>query len=618
MPTQANIDPQQILDLLRSDRERGTALLLEAYTPLLWAVCQRRLSDPEDIKECINDVFTEFCMNPERYDPEQLSLKNYLAMIADRRAISCYRSNQRRDLAESASGMSQEQLDERSQLHSQLEEALSQLQSEDAQIIRLKYYGGMTYGEIAQSMGITEDAAKKRGHRSLRKIAKWFLIGTILALLLAGCAYVAHQYFRYSRNIGLTWGEETHVYQMTQAPEAISVCGVDFHLLNASYAEDALSLTVAVFLSEDSEISPYHIGLNASINGGDFTSTSTSSGLLHEYLIALPWDSLTPAEDGSLCLTVQMQYKTVMPISPFTEEEAAAINAALHWDILLEEAEAQEDLTSLGYYLETTHTDFLVMTDQEVPDNDQGDFTIISLYPMYTQENYTLATPLTTYFQVLEGYETQVITLTDDAGNSYPVYRIMSPSRGATEYGLWFQDVPPGEYTLNIPRLVYTGTAASVTFTLPAPTEDGVTVPCDQLLTFADGTTVHFTGVSRTTERRSGNFMVESWVDGVQNWEQIQDMESFWSYFLEYEISTDPAFPLFGYTATVELSYLTENGYEAIAYRADMSSPAFRSTFIQAGLRDGLEMPDPEGLTVTVLTPAYVDQQTYSIRVTVE
>ena len=79
---------EQILTLLQEDRERGAQLLLETYTPLLWSVCQRRLSDPEDIKECVNDVFTGFCMNADRFDPEQSSLKNYLAMLADRKAIS--------------------------------------------------------------------------------------------------------------------------------------------------------------------------------------------------------------------------------------------------------------------------------------------------------------------------------------------------------------------------------------------------------------------------------------------------------------------------------------------------------------------------------------------------
>lgn len=613
-----NIEPQQLLDLLRHDRERGTALLLETYTPLLWSVCQRRLSDPEDIKECVNDVFMEFCMNPERYDSQQSSLKNYLAMIADRRAISYYRSNQRRDQAESATGQNQKQLDAQIELHTQLEEALSQLQQEDAQIIRLKYYGGMTYGEIAKTMGITEDAAKKRGSRSLRKIAKWLIIGTIIAALLAGCAYVAHRYFRYSRSIGITWGEETHVYQMTAPPEAISAAGMTIHLLNASYSADSLSLTLAHFPAEGSEINGYHIAFDISVNGGDMMSCHSSTDMLGEYFIELPWDSLSPGEDGSLHLSLQLEMEEISIEKHFTAADLESINSHLHWDITLEEAASQESLTDLGYYLETSHANFLVMADQEVPENAQGDYTIISLYPIYTQEDYTLAGPLTTYYLLLDGIENEQITLTDGGGNSYPVFRIMSPSSsGVTEFALWFQDVPPGEYTLNIPRLVYEGAQQVTTLTLPAPQEDGISFPCDETVTFADGSAVHFTGITRQTERGTARYFLEVWENGVQNWVPIEDEESQWTYTLDYQVTTDPDFPLFGYKASADISYLTDSGYEVLARSSDMTAPSFRSKTILCALRDGLALPDPEGLTVTFVTPAYSDEQDYSIRITI-
>lgn len=41
---------EEILNLMEQNRELGAAVLLEAYTGLLWSVCARRLSNPEDIK----------------------------------------------------------------------------------------------------------------------------------------------------------------------------------------------------------------------------------------------------------------------------------------------------------------------------------------------------------------------------------------------------------------------------------------------------------------------------------------------------------------------------------------------------------------------------------------
>ena len=72
----------ELLKLLKKDREEGTAALLEQYTGLLWSVCARRLSNPEDIKECVNATFAEFCVNLEKYRPEKGTLKSYLCVMA--------------------------------------------------------------------------------------------------------------------------------------------------------------------------------------------------------------------------------------------------------------------------------------------------------------------------------------------------------------------------------------------------------------------------------------------------------------------------------------------------------------------------------------------------------
>ena len=79
------------LALLKKDPQEGMAQIIEAFTPVVWAVCARYLPQEEDVRECVNDTFTEFWLQRERFAPEKGSLRSWLAMLARRRAIDRWR-----------------------------------------------------------------------------------------------------------------------------------------------------------------------------------------------------------------------------------------------------------------------------------------------------------------------------------------------------------------------------------------------------------------------------------------------------------------------------------------------------------------------------------------------
>lgn len=85
----------RILDILEKDAQKGIVLLMEKYTALLWHVSSRYIKNPEDIKECVNDAFSEFYFQRKRYNPMKSSLPAYLTAIARNRAVSRYRKEQR-------------------------------------------------------------------------------------------------------------------------------------------------------------------------------------------------------------------------------------------------------------------------------------------------------------------------------------------------------------------------------------------------------------------------------------------------------------------------------------------------------------------------------------------
>lgn len=207
----------EIRKLLKDDPQEAVVMMVEHYTGLLWTVAGRYLSDPEDIKECINDTFTEFYCHRERYDGTRGSLAAYLSAIAGHLAVSRYRSNSRRksgNLPGEWEDTMADQVDERLDL----ENAIQSLGEEDASIIRMKYYEGMTVREIADSLNIPYETVKKRHQRSLKKMR--LLLLTLLCLLLAAglaaCAYKILQHFGIVPGYGVNQSDAIPFYVLEE------------------------------------------------------------------------------------------------------------------------------------------------------------------------------------------------------------------------------------------------------------------------------------------------------------------------------------------------------------------------------------------------------------------
>ena len=197
-------------------------------------------------------MFSEFCQNYKRFDGEKGSLKNYLCLIADRRAMSRYRDNRRREQAESSAFREREEREKRQAVfHGQeespsgeeLEEAIDALEPQDSQIIRMKYYQGLSYQEIAKKLNLNYETVKKRGQRSLKKLWKILVIGLIM-LLLAACTAMVHRYFQVAEGVGFSWHEDVPIYRMTDASGSCRADGFTFRIDNAAYRNGHLYLSI--------------------------------------------------------------------------------------------------------------------------------------------------------------------------------------------------------------------------------------------------------------------------------------------------------------------------------------------------------------------------------------
>lgn len=175
---------KQIITILKDDPQQGMELLIETYTGLVFKVISFHLSNPEDIKECINDTFAKFYFCRESYDETQASLAVYLTAIARYQAISRYRKEKKNteniSLDEIPGGDKDLWLTE---VKADLSRALDSLKPNELQIIRMKYYGGMSIAEIAQSLQLPYETVKKRHQRSILKLRHSLLLSLVLLLL---------------------------------------------------------------------------------------------------------------------------------------------------------------------------------------------------------------------------------------------------------------------------------------------------------------------------------------------------------------------------------------------------------------------------------------------------
>ena len=213
-------DEAQQLARLNTQPEEAMTALVEQYAPLICHVAGKYLTDPEDVKECVNDVFTEVYLHRAEYDRSKGSLASWIGTIARNRAISLYRKR-RRDLPLPEDGTEADGPDGTAELEQAMdvEQAISQLSGTDQQIIRMKYYGGMSIQEIAETLQIPYETVKKRHTRSIRQLRKLLLVILIIAalLILAACGVIQLlRHFGFLPGYGVTSDPGASCYLMQE------------------------------------------------------------------------------------------------------------------------------------------------------------------------------------------------------------------------------------------------------------------------------------------------------------------------------------------------------------------------------------------------------------------
>ncbi|WP_214107119.1 sigma-70 family RNA polymerase sigma factor [Acrocarpospora catenulata] len=151
--------------------------IYDRYAALIFGLVARVTRDRAVAEDIAQEVFVTFWERPLAFDPDRGSLRAWLATIAHRRAVDHVRSEERRKATvlgprvyEPPAELAETVLDADEALR--VRAAVVALPDGLRQVIELAYYGGRTYRQVAEDLGIPEGTAKTRIRLGLRKLAE--------------------------------------------------------------------------------------------------------------------------------------------------------------------------------------------------------------------------------------------------------------------------------------------------------------------------------------------------------------------------------------------------------------------------------------------------------------
>ena len=182
---------------VRDNSQEAFAALTARYVSLVYAVCRRELDDAETAEDVTQAVFLILARKAPSLG-RNVVLSGWLFQTARFTAKNARLRERRRKHYEwkTMERHPQAKTDEAewSEIEPVLNKALAALKAADRDSILLRFFQGMSFVEIGASLGLSEDAARKRVARALEKMRRFFgkeevyLPGAALAGLLTAHA----------------------------------------------------------------------------------------------------------------------------------------------------------------------------------------------------------------------------------------------------------------------------------------------------------------------------------------------------------------------------------------------------------------------------------------------
>jgi RNA polymerase sigma-70 factor, ECF subfamily len=150
--------------------QQAFSALYDRIAPTVFGLVRRVVRDPAQSEEVTQEVLVEIWRTAPRFNPELGSVNTWVASMAHRRAVDRVRSAQRAaERDDTAARRDQrppfDEVAEQVELRldqEQVRRGLAQLTELQQEAIRLAYYGGYTYREVSELLGVPLGTIKTR------------------------------------------------------------------------------------------------------------------------------------------------------------------------------------------------------------------------------------------------------------------------------------------------------------------------------------------------------------------------------------------------------------------------------------------------------------------------
>ncbi len=167
---------KKLVEEAKQDPEKF-GLLYERYFDQIYRYVYRRVSDKEMVNDLVSQTFLDAFSHLQSYEWRGFSFSAWLYKIAHNNVLKWYRTHNRLQTTDLEEGKnmidhSVNQMEDviRQENQSEVQQVLSQLDPEEREIIRLKFFEEASNIEIAEIMGLSANHIGVKVYRVLKKV----------------------------------------------------------------------------------------------------------------------------------------------------------------------------------------------------------------------------------------------------------------------------------------------------------------------------------------------------------------------------------------------------------------------------------------------------------------
>ncbi len=172
------ISENELIEWSKKDHRYFEPIYEKYYEPI-FRLIMYRVQDEEATKDITSNVFCKALVNLDKYKFQGLSFSSWLYRLALNSCYDYFRTQKKKRTVVLEEFMTQEMAEEfePEALYLQrglklLPEVLDKLKPRDLELIELRFFESKNFKEISEILGITENNAKTRSHRILKRIRK--------------------------------------------------------------------------------------------------------------------------------------------------------------------------------------------------------------------------------------------------------------------------------------------------------------------------------------------------------------------------------------------------------------------------------------------------------------